>query len=315
MGLTLLDDVFRLCSFVSSARRLNVSPRAGSNSSLLRLLGEEAHLARRRIDEHWKKVREKQQLCQQLKRQLELLNDQLRTLERQETRASNGFAAVLQPLQRHRDYCQQVYNASVARNSHRNEWLYNPEVTAARSASTEAETKYSAMNAEQNCGATGASSQPGKFLQNARCAVTEKHSSIASVEGQLENAMKPPAPVIQPLPDPRESECNTLAVLFFVRSDVTGSMPLLQQLCCVAQLALCPWPVDDEPLCDAFSSPDLSYSTWNEYFSERTASCSYLSQPARAATAAAVTTSSAVHFFASFKVPESKEVCMCSIMS
>lgn len=282
---------------------------AGSNSDLMKILSEEAELAKQRTDKHWDAVLEKQKRCKKLEQQLRKLRYELEGLQPVETNAYDAFSAALQLLQSRKQQVENEYRT--VQSQVRCGAADAKEEAGARYAMQSAQNKWRAMHKEQ-LSASGALTSEGGALQDARHAVERKQAKISNAEKDLENERKPPYPLYQPLPDSRNSDYEALAVLFYTRSDLTGSMPRLQQFCCAAQLAVCAWPLKKESLWDiskAVSASDLEFKTWNDYL--RTKHCPYIP---RSSTVASVDTSNSVHAFANFQVPDihSAEVCfMC----
>ena len=255
------------------------------------VLEDEADLAARRVREHWQKVREKQLLYRKLQRELEKLNTDLEELRREETSARDMFDAALQRLF---DRKKIVYD-------HRHKGL----PSSVRRSLPILCAEYDEM--EQDVHSNNPSSYEGKKLRAAESAVSSKESDVELKVNELARAKKPPPALYQPLPDSREGDYEALAVLFYARSDLAGNMPLLQQFCCAAQLAVCPWPLERPPLWSVGStvSPqqlreDINIP-WNRHFFGASEGCKYLS---RSPASASIDASSDVHIIANFKVPE-----------
>jgi hypothetical protein len=302
------------CQSTLGSKHVDEEHHAGSNKQLMKVLRQEADLAVQRIEKHWKRVIEKQRECERLSQELCRLENDLSSLRCHETHAKCKFDRALEVLRNRKLLKESEYRAAalhfpVKRKSYEN----HIDTNAAQSAMQEAKSAYDSLDAEQHV-TSGARSSEGKDLQRAKHAVIEKEKAIAGVEKQLEKAAKPPAPVYQPLPD-CEDEFNALAVLFYTRSELTGSMPLLQQFCCAAQLAVCPWPLQRAGLWDvqaALSAAEIAFSTWNEYFRSKTETCCYLP---RSSEGEAFDLSSDVHIFTGCPVPTVDEVFPSSRMS
>jgi hypothetical protein len=153
---------------------------------------------------------------------------------------------------------------------------------------------------------TAAHTSQGQALQKTKKAYSEMAEEINGVEKMLKVAETPPPPVYQPLLDCRKTDFDALAVLFYKRRHLTGSMDILQ-FCCDAQLAVCPWPFKCSGLWDVekpLSAANIDCSTWNEYFRSKTKTCWYL--PHEVAVAA-VDTRSHVIMFADFQEPSASD--------
>jgi hypothetical protein len=288
------------------------------------VLNQEGKLAAGRVELHWKQVREKQRRCEQLQIQLQQLRRDLGSLLSEERCAHQAFNVALQHLCNEKALKQSQYNHTIPHHSktmpkHKyissTPFIISPTLLTQSSgdqlayvAMKEARDKYNSMCQEQH-NTTGASSSQGKALQAAKRAVEAKQREISAAESSLRSAMIPPTPLIQPLPDSRESNYEALAALFYIRCDLADNMPLLQQICCAAQLAACPWPLLDGKLWDiraCMESPELGCCTWNEHFRNRASSCPYLpSVP----TVASLDVRADVHAFAKFQEPVTSEVC------
>ena len=147
---------------------------------------------------------EKQQLCNKLEQELQQLKGRLTGLLRKEEDAQSVFDAELQRRHQHMQSCERSYR-------------YNSSVV------TDARGRYYSMSSDNW------SSCEGQALQEASQQVESMRGNIATVEQRLKEAKRPPPALYQPLPDSRESDYNALAVLFYAKSDLTGSLPLLQQ--------------------------------------------------------------------------------------
>jgi hypothetical protein len=181
----------------------------------------------------------------------------------------------------------------------------------AESAWLEARNAHQLMTVEEQ-GTAGARTSEGQALQRTKKAVSAVQKERDGVEKTLKRAKKPPPPVYQPLPDSRKTDFNALAVLFFTQSHLTGSMPILQRMCCDAQLAVCPWPLKRAGLWDVeepLSAANIHCRTWNEYIPPRNEPCS--SQPHEGAIAAGEVSSN-VKVFADFKEPSPTDAEVCS---
>jgi hypothetical protein len=177
---------------------------------------------------------------------------------------------------------------------------------AAQDALRRVTAQFNSMEAEQQ-NTIGATTSEGDALQSAKRAAKQKEDEISAVKSELSKAMKPPPPVYQPLPDCRTTDFNALAVLFYMERDVTSSMLLLQQFCCAAQLAVCPWPLKCAGLWDvekALSASTLSMP-WMEYFHSKTEQCCYLTSLHAVAEGSG---SSTLDMFADFEEPSVTEV-------
>lgn len=269
----------------------------------MQLLGDEKNLAIKRENEHWAEVVSKQRECRRSKETLQRHQGELQHLNMKLGIAKNSFAIALAPVRQHHDMCERVYQAAVNRNKHRHNCYSMPEVVNACKERDEATRRYQNMQQEEST-SCGAQSPEGAALQLADHVVNSKQNDIDSVEKQLKRAQTPPPPLIHALP---KTQKDMLVVLFFVRSDVTGCMPMLHKLCCMAQLSLCAWPIDEELLCSAFKSPTIPYATWNDYYKQQTAS-TYGHDSSRSCTAATVEVGSDVHLFTDFEIPKKKHV-------
>jgi hypothetical protein len=275
-------------------------------------LSRTANSAAQRIDQHWKQVRDKQILCQQLADQLHQLNSERLKLLAQLSREQSAFDKALAVLTREKHFKQQterstnsvfhatntLYHSHLERCESLRERAENAEHDSveeaeeevekaeadlqriqkdlreaqraqreAESALLKAQTAHDSM-AEEDWRTSGATTSQGRALQRTKMALSKMKDEIAGVEKKLTLAKKPPPPVYQPLPDSRKTDFDALVVLFFAKSNLTGSMPLLQKLCCDAQLAVCPWPLKYAGLWDVelpLSATNVNSRTWNEY--------------------------------------------------
>jgi ribosomal protein L34E len=262
-------------------------------------LNRERDLAEQRIELHWKRVEEKQKQCQRLNSQLQKLNSELPRLVAQQANKQSAFNRALDQLG-----CQKRLKQSAKdeadRSRNRYGWRGWQQASVSERMSSEAAedalrrvtAAFNSMEAEQ---------------QNTLGAVKQKEDEIGAVKSELSNAMKPPPPVYQPLPDCRTTDFNALAVLFYMERDATSSMLILQQFCCAAQLAVCPWPLKCAGLWDvekALSASTLS-TPWMEYFHSKTEQCCYLTS---LHAVAAGSGSSNLDMFAAFQEPSVTEV-------
>jgi uncharacterized HAD superfamily protein len=316
-----------VCGAVGRYRDGYVS-HSGTNRLLIKELCREAEHAAMRIEKHWKKVTEKQILCQQLANQLQQLHDELSRLLGLQSEKESEFLEALEVLRRkNRPYEYAVQQArtlvlekknaifEVSRRStllrESSEAVRKAEevLHKAEAALVAAQRTVQSMEREQHS-LTGAFTPEGEALQRAKRHVRQIKDAIAGVRKKLAAAKKPPPPVYQPLPDSRKTDSNALAVLFYTRSHLTGSMLLLQQFCCAAQLAVCAWPLRNADLWDVENalSADALNEAWKKYFQIKANACCYLQQTIPAAEVDRWCT---VDMFADFQEPRPTDAVVC----
>lgn len=262
---------------------------------------EEAELAERRMQEHWNKVTAKQRLCSQLESQLLNLTVELSLLKVRENDALQVFSSAL----------KEIENCRTESVQHLNEMTLTTipsERKQAEEQIRQAKAQLKSMRKEQPK-LNGASSVEGKVPQAARRDVQKKKNDIVQLNKQLDEAKKPPICLHHPLPDSRKSESDILTVLFYTHSHLAGSMPLLQQWCCTAQLAVCPWPLNQTPLWDVEELLSLESVTWQDHHGMYKNSANYLPQKKQIRKSTVATASAHdVSLYANFMPPPSSEV-------
>ena len=283
---------------------------AGENPALMQLARQQGEDARERTEKHWQAVKEKQTLCRNLQKQLQKLRQDLRALQQHEAQVGEMFRTALESLQSQLQRCtRDLKEVEDGNRTKGGKVMVNEAVSKARKAKDQAQAAYHRMRGDQTK-LHGASTPEGSRWQDAKAAVRDKKEVVQKHEQQLEAARRPPLPVMQPLPDSRSDNEDMLAVLFFLRGDLAGSMPLLQQLCCAAQLALCPWPVIDteRSLWDAtiaLESSPVTGKRWQTYFKEKVKVCKYVS---RSADVVPVDQQCGIHVYTRFDEPDRSHV-------
>lgn len=184
----------------------------------MQLLRQQDEAARARGDEHWRKVEEKQELWHQIDQRLTTSRNQLALVQSTQSKAQASFDKELQQRSRDHSRCTQARRDLEACNR----WS-DPQVEKALGQEERARLRYNSMVSERTALAS-ASTAEGRALHRAKTEVADKEATIADLERQLKAAATPPPILLHALP---ASQSERLVVLFFARTDMTGSMVVL----------------------------------------------------------------------------------------